>query len=117
MSTAIYGELIRAGTFAVHPDGPMPGLHIVCTEAELSAIKKMPMYRRVAVVPVEDFPALAREIKEHNETRAQSLKLAAMADVLFACAEKMARAYLANHTVALSNALDEFDRLKKEAKL
>lgn len=74
MSDPIYGELIRAGTFTVQPDGPMPGLHICCTEAELSAIKTLPIYRRVAVVPADDYDAMRAAMLGTTKERVRQLE-------------------------------------------
>lgn len=56
----IYGQLTRAGTFAIR-DEECTGLLISLSVDELRAIPRLPMYRRVAVVEAEALDRLQRE--------------------------------------------------------
>lgn len=49
----IFGELIRAGTF-VTGNEEVTGLLIEMTREELTAVERLPMYRKVAVVVEDD---------------------------------------------------------------
>lgn len=50
------GTLTRAGTFPIR-DEETTGYVVTCTPAELAAVRQLPMYRRVMLVPEYYTPA------------------------------------------------------------
>lgn len=66
MNPPITGKLIIVGTFPVR-DEEITGYVIQSTEAEIAAQKTLPMYRRVVIVPVEDYEHLTRYCSELEE--------------------------------------------------
>jgi hypothetical protein len=49
----IYGTLTRAGTMAVSDEPAVTGLLVEMSILELRAIRRLPMYQRVAILPAE----------------------------------------------------------------
>lgn len=47
----LVGELVELGTPS---EGAQPRAVVVCTEADIAAVKWVPMMRRVAIVPLDD---------------------------------------------------------------
>lgn len=48
----LVGELTNAGTMRVSGEENRTGYFVACTVEELRAVKQLPMYRRVAIVPL-----------------------------------------------------------------
>lgn len=58
---ALFGVLTRAGTFPVH-DEETSGFVVSCQPAELAKIKRLPMYRDVALIEVRAWLDTQRKI-------------------------------------------------------
>lgn len=67
MSEYITGKLILAGDYEedqhIDPSAPLARVVIVMSRESLAAVRTLPMYREVAVVPVEDQRAALKKEK------------------------------------------------------
>ena len=58
-SGALFGEFVRAGTMNVSGETTI-GCAIAMTEEALRTAPRLPFYRRVAIIPAEDYERLDR---------------------------------------------------------
>ena len=58
----LVGELTHAGTMNVGSDTDVTGVFVCLTVEELRAVKTLPMYRRVAIIPADEIANLRAQL-------------------------------------------------------